>query len=498
MQEYSFDMSGGLSMGLTPDPLMPNSADYAATMKNLRPEAAWAGSPEALTDPTSSTMDWPFPMLLRDEQTTVKLSRTTVATLSEAYAATSQTIKLSSNQSTTSTLTGGTKWNFCAFDNLAWFATNGVDFIFKLPTYSNVLLADGVTCATLCRNGGHLFMAGLSGTWFSQSRFTKLFDIWRGKARTVVSDQSAWSDKWVMWVKNTDVDNPFLYGMLALGVFGTTLFDKFESEIHACIKSGDIGFASTKAVGTPRASLGLGGGIRVYGPSAIANLSPVDDGYSVTYDYGTGVKAFALSGDENEHAWIAPDGRLNHTTHKFAGGAFKWIFSSMTTPIMSFDRLRREHWISDGTYAYVLTADGKLGGPMTKCPTSMFRSDSALIAAHTNRTDSTVSVEYQSHPTNMNYLGSKRLQVIESVYDTLTSTTCDVSGKTGAAGTYTSMGEVQFNLHGVAWPRRSANMFKVSIKGAGSGRYGINSIVARYQSEDQRFRRGTVAPAPGA
>jgi len=500
MQEYSFDLSGGLKNGLVPDPLMPNASDYALLMRNLRPEEEWAGSAEILTDPGANAVSWPFPKIVRDDKVTLKLDSTSVYTLASDWTATAQTVKQSSSQSTTKSLTGGIKWDFCAFEDQAWFATNTVDMIFKLSTYTPVLFADGITCSTLCRNGDTLFLSGLAGSWFSGTRFSALLNIWRVRNNVFMSDKTAWDTTWMMYAKKCDVDNPFFYAMLALGVFGNTLYDKFEGEIHAAIKNGDIGFVSTRSLGTPRASLGLGDGVRIYSSSGITTLSPSENGYTASYDNGNGIMGFALSGDLTEHAWIDPIGRLNSTRHQFPGNAFRWIFQTWTAPVMSFDPMRNEHWISDGTNTYILTNEGKLGGPFLKCPTGLFRNDNQLIAAHTNRSTSTLTAEYQSFTHNMNYRGSKRLQVIESVYNGFTSPVCNTSARTGDGGSYTTMGDKPFNSYGVAWPVRSGNDFKITVKGSvsGSARYGINSIIARYQAEDSRFRRGTVAPPEGA
>ena len=310
MQEYAFDMSGGLRMGLAPDPLLPNASDYALTMKNLRPESAWAGSGELFNDPTASSVSWPMPKLMRDEGVTLKLDGTAIGTVASNYLVTNQTVKLSTNQSSTQTITNTGKWDLAGFESETWFATNGVNLIFKLPTYSPVLLADGVTCATLCNNKDILYLCGLAGTWFSQTRFTKLLGIWRAKNRGFMSDQTAWSDKWVMYSRKADIDNPFLYTMLSVGAFGNATFDRFESEIHALIKNGDIGFVSTKTVGSPGASLGLGDGIRVYSTSCVTTITPADGEYRAEYDYGSNIKEFALSGDDREHAWISGDGQI--------------------------------------------------------------------------------------------------------------------------------------------------------------------------------------------
>lgn len=526
MQEFSFPMDGGLAEGLVQDTQAPPGAVGSQYMGNLRPEPFGASSPEIIYNTVRASQSWPFPKLVRDERVTLLLDSTGVFPITEGSptwtTGTGLVLKSSFDRTTTITLSGGTHWDFCAFEDGHWFATNGVEFVFKLSTYAQNLVGyfDASTTklatACLCRHGDTLLVGGLSGgTWFTDTRFQSLFDLWRLKQRGLGYSGQTWDNKWVMWSQNRGgaPDGPFFLMMCALGLFGTSLYDKFEPEIRQAVEDGALGFVSTKDTVAPRQMKALGGSVRVYGPNTITILNK-NDGPGYTPDYGTayGVRGFAVSGDDTEHAWITPAGDLFHTRLGFLN--FRWIFQSSpssttwATPVMSFDPERGEHYISNGTLTFLLTPNGKLGGPLTFVPTNVFRSDGKLVGVtqyHAGSSSETIvgsgiatgttwTAEYRSHPVYMNYRGSKRLQVVEVMYENMTSPKCDIYARPGAATAYTSMrGEIPLNSEGTCYPLRSGNDFKVYVKGTvnAGDRYGLTGILVRYQGESRRDRRGT-------
>lgn len=531
MQEYEIPLSECLVNGLPPDNHLPPNAPYASIMRNLRPGLI-DQSPELVRNATRNAQDWPFPKLVRDERVTLLLSRTGISTVTEGSptwtVGSGLVLKSSFDQSTTVTLAGGTKWEFCAFEDGHWFATNGVDFAFRLTTYASALRGyfdastTPIVVKTLCRHRDRLHMAGVSGgTWFTDTRFAELFRKWRMKQRAFMHSSMTWDEKWTVWGERRGgaTDGPFFLLMVALGLFGTTVFDKFKSEIEQAVEDGEIGFASVKDVGVPRAIRPLDGSVRVYGPSSICTLTETEGaGYSASYSHGVGLRNFAISGDASEHAWIDPSGDLHHTRHGNLN--FRWIFqathsaTTWATPVMSFDELRKEHWISNGTDSYVLMPDGNLGGPFTLLPTGLVRSDGWLVGVTQYNAGSgaetivgsaipsatTWTVEFQTHPFCMNYRGSKRIQTVEATYESLATLLADIHARTGASGTYNSMGTTPFNSEGAAYVRRSGNDFKLTVKGTASAGadYAINGVRCRYQPESKQHRRGTSVPAEQA
>ncbi len=527
MQEYEFQLTDCLVNGLAPDNRLPPGAQYAEVMRNLRPGLA-SQAMELIRNATRNSQDWPFPKLVRDERVTLLLTRTGISTVTEGSpswtVASGFTFKSSFNQSTTVTLAGGTKWDFCAFEDGHWFATNGVDFVFKLTTYTDVLRGyfdastTPIVVKTLCRHGDRLLLAGVSGgTWFTDTRFAALFRIWRMKQRSLMHSSMTWDDKHVLWGQRRGgaTDGPFFLMMVAMGIFGTSVYDKFQSEIEQAVEDGEMGFCSVKDVGTPRAIRPLGDAVVAYGPNSMLSLVQGEGpGYVASYARGTGIRNFAISGDDTEHAWIDNSGDLHHS--RLGNLNFRWIFRSTpddtdwASPVMSFDPLRKEHWISNGTGTYLLSADGKLSGSHTFLPTSLVRSDGLLYGvtqynAASNAetyvgsaipTGTTWTAQFKSHTQSMNYRGSKRIQVVEATYEDITSPLADVHGRTGASDTYTSLGTTPFNYEGAAYVTRSANDFKITVKGtvnAGDD-YVINGVKCRYQPESKAHRRGTSTP----
>lgn len=523
MQEFAFELDGCLQNGLVPDPLLPVGARFASVMQNLRPEGFAATSPEIVHNATRANLSWPFPKLVRDERVTLQLGATTVATVTEAsptYSTSSETIKSSFDRTTNVTITTGTKWEFCAFEGAHWFATNGSDFVFKLSTYNPVMLGyfdastTKISVKTLCRHGNRLILGGVTGgTWFSDSRWSYLFGMWRTKQRDFAHSAMTWDDRFVVYSQDNGgaPDGPFFLLMCALGLFGTSVYDKFKSQIEEAVERGQIGFASVKDIGAPRSCMALGETVRVYGASSVCVLTPNEGGgYNSSYDRSTGIRAAALSGDPEEHAWVSSIGELHHTKHGRLG--FRWIFQSTetatdwATPIMSFDPHRREHWISNGTSTYILTADGKLGGPMTFTPTGLIRSGRILVGVTQYQagssvetiplsaipTNTTWTAIFTSHPLDMGYRGMKRLQVVESRAENMTAMKSAVSARVGLGDTYTSTGDVPFNSEGASYPLRSGNDMKITVKGTvnAGARYAISGVLGRYQAESRAHRRG--------
>lgn len=475
-------------------------------MRNLRPGEFGAVNPEWFATPFNFTLDWPYPILERGENVSLLLKRTTASTLSTSWAETAITPKRSTATGTNATITEGGVWHSATFEDV-WFATNGVTMLLKIPTYTPVLVADGLTVGTLCAVDDRLVMADVSGAWFSGSRWLSLMDTWRRTRPKFSHDQMIWSRRMVIWGEQRGGahDTPFWPLLVAMGVFGEAAFDAMQSKFITCIENGEIGFSSVRSLGTPVAmkSLSSDGGdfVVVYSTEGRVFLrrNENDADYELVKTEESGVvNRGGLSGGSAAHVWIAPSRKI----HAQAAGSpvrelrhEHRITGSLAKLVASYDKDTKEHWLATENWAYVVNRFG-VGGPMDVRPTSLARADGVLVGAGYIPSGQTVPVEFYTHKHNMGFNGSKKINVVEVESAGLLNIDIDVEASAATEAPY-SIGTVQANEMNVGFPGRSGNVFQVGIKADGvlGGSYAITSETIRYQSEDRRFRRGATAAA---
>lgn len=496
MQQHPFQVKGARN-GLVPDPGYPAGADFASRMRNLRPYEGGARSPEWFTQPFTAPVAWPFPQVYRGEAETLVFAAAGVSVLGADWSTTPVAVKKSTAPGEAATLAGGGVWHAASFEE-AWFATNGVDLVFRTPAHAATLRAEGLSVATLCAHGDRLLLAGLSGAWFAGARWQGLFERWRATQPRFSHDQMSWSPRWAVWSdpRGGSSDLPFHALLAMLGVFGDAVFDAFEGEYRKRVERGEIGFSSLRQPGAPMAMAPLGEGVAVYGSEGRAWLLPAGDGgYAVGRDGGAGVvNRGGLSAGAGRHAWIAPTRRL---MAQEAGGAVRDLEQAhrftgdLAGLAASHDPHTGEHWFSTADWAYVLNAHG-LGGPMDARPTALCRAGGALVGAGLGLGASDVVVELYSHTTDIGYRGNKTVQVVEVSQRGLSNLTTDVLASSGGEAPF-SLGPVQANQYGAGNSKRAGNEFMIGTSGTAplGGEYAIASLTVRYQADDRRNVRGT-------
>ncbi len=499
MQEYGFNIAPG-RQGLVPNTGFPPGADYASRMRNLRAAPYAARNPEWFTCPFEDdvTLDWPFPQVWRGENVTLLFGADSVSTLASDWTVTALAPKKANSRAEAATITEDGVWHVATFEDV-WFGCNGTNLVFSVPAYDATLVAQGLTCTALCPHNDRLVLAGLAGAWFSGDRWARLFRRWRETQPQFAHDQMTWSDRWVVWGERFagDKDVPFWPMLVALGVFGNDAFDAIEGELLARIERGELGFSSVRRIGAVQAMRSLQGTVRVYSTETVAALVPDGSGpgYRVMPSSLPGVAARgALSGDDQEHAWLTPDGHLMLAGPERGGDLDQaHRFTSPSAWVGSYDPVAREHWFATATSCYVLNQNG-LGGPMDVRPTSLARCDGVLVGVGSGLDADNIAVEFYTHDLDMGYRGSKRVQCVEVAQDGLTGLEVD------AVADGSTMGTVQANGYGVAFPVRSGNEFQIGVKGTSSvgAEYTVKRCTVRYQGEDRRFRRGATAAAENA
>lgn len=500
MKEFAFVIEEATRNGLVPHSQYQPGAPFAGSMKNLRPGAYAAVAPTWWTAPFTFSLDWPFPQVFRGENVTLLFGETSVSTLASDWAATPLTTMQSDDRGETMAISADGVWHVATFEDV-WFGTNGTSLVFKVPSYCfATLVANGLSAQTLCAHQDRLVLAGLSGSWFSGTRWQTLFKRWRQTQPQFAHDQQSWSTRWIVWGERLGgaKDIPFWTLLAALGLFGNDVFDALEPSLLKRIEQGEIGFASIRSLGAPVYAAPLGSDVALYSREARAVLMPTDGpNYFVASALGEGAASRStVCGDARGHAWLSPRGRLMHNPVDGAVRDLRQeeVFTTPANWIASFDSFEREHWFSTATNAYVLNTHG-VGGPLDLRPTSLCRADGALVGAGAGHDASTVSVEFWSHDVNMNSSDNKRVQQVAVQQSGLSSLEADVTAD-GVA----SMGAVQTNDNDIGYPVRSGVKLQIGVKGTANvgTDYAVQRLEVRFQAEGRQHRRGATGAAPDA
>ena len=517
MREYAFEIQAALTNGIAPHEHIPAGAPFARHMQNLRPRAmaGCATSPEHIVQGVDVTPDWPHTRLYFGDKTMLLFEESSISTVNPANNSdTLLGLYDSTDNSSSATLAGGGGyWQVASAEDI-WFACDGVNLVAHLPRnlngQKNTQIITPITCKTVGMHYERLVVGGLSGIWFSGTRFQSLFRAWQSRKRHLTHDLHDFSTSWIVYGEpiGGDVSAPYQLFLTALGAYGDTAFDKVESVLLGLVNSGAIGFASMRRGGIPQVIISQGQRILVFGERALYEFSPDEQspGYVGKFERETQIAGRgAACGVERDTVWLSKTGDLfRWRLGQGIGDPLGWRhkFSALTDPIISYDPELGEYWISDATNAYVLTSDGKLGGPMTARPTGVFRYNGVLrgIGVGLDSQDE-VDVEFQLHHTDMNYRGTKATTVVEVSHEGLDDVEVEIYARDGEGEAYSLFPDAQsINDYGVAFPKRSANDFRPTIKGTGdvTTGYALQSVYVRYNGEDRRFRRGATAPAEGS
>ncbi len=504
--ETSFLIREALQNGIVQDDRTPRDAPFMLNMSNAKATPFGAVSPERVTKPTglgTLTYSWPFPQLMQQEGVTLLMGSQTISTVNRStFVPTSQTVYNAATQASTLTPAAGGTWQVAAFRDL-WFASNGESLVFKVPSASNnkVLGTNDLNVQALCGANGNtrLILGGLSGTWFSGSRWGVLLDTWR---ETLGVDafghkSMAFDEGWVVWGEQGggDLAIPFHMLLVALGVFGDAEFDKFDIRIMQSIERGEIGMCPARDVGKIRAMKQLGERIAIYGANAISTLTPVGNRYRDEVERWTGIHGrSALNGTTRKHVWVDPEGRLYEwqlgegiAVHNFTSR----LVSASAEIVVSYDPTFGDFWISNGTYSYVW--NGALGGPMDTKPSGMFRDSVQGLVGVGAGLDTTPVMDITVNVLGLNETGFKYLTLGQAFMENLTGVKARIIKRDGWRETFITMPWFQFHDSGTVPLHGDSVEFKLQMTGTVSGRDGrIQGIKLWYQGNDRRFRRGTT------
>lgn len=529
MREAPFEIREALKSGLRHDARMPRGASFCVEMRNLKPTNMGAVSPEKLTYPITDpaySQSWPYPQLLRGERTIFFRDATQLRTVDETDWTTNviSLKEVDDPASGAALVSGGGTVHLASFSE-SYFMTDGVNLIVKTPAYPDALvfLNTVFRCASVHGFDGRLFIGGMQGTYFTSTRWTMLYDLWRDVSEGDVftaSDETV-DTHYVLYSDEAggDVDTPFETLKAALGAQATDsdLGPLFEQVISEALQERRIGLIPCRFTGPILSLKNLGDNLVVYGQRGVSVLKKMaSGGYDETPLEMPGIASRgAVDGDEKEHIIIDTDGELWRLSSEETVrlGYVEFIGSlTIADAIVSFDPEYRDYWISDGVTTYVLSPYG-LGGPLSLLPSSLIRSyRTATLIGTAPTVDFNITVTpptdldhthsdivlIRTVPIDFGYRGQKHITAIQVASEGVRDGRATVHyryDQTVAA--FTRRKQDKINRAGVA--RIDVNLVDAMIEVLGvaptqDAEY--NYIEARYQTDDRRNIRGTQTRQP--
>jgi hypothetical protein len=381
-----------LRHGLPPEgQRIPVNAAFMEHALNVKSMPVGAVFPEAVTAPSADTLDYPWPQFFRGERGDFIFMESSVksrAGRSGSFSA--LTIYQSASPANAFTITGSGAWQFVSFEKL-WFASNGTCMVWNVPGQA---FTAGHTraCKALGKHGRRLVLGGLSGSWFSESRWQHIMAHWRKHQPEAAlgHDNMAWDESWMVYFEPGGGANdvPFHLALAAIGVFSTQEYDQWASFIDTAIEQGKMGLIPSRVNSSVYAIKELGGGsdqrpsrLISYGRDGISELQPEGYRYEETVVSEVGIAGrLAVGGTLDAH--VAVDSQYQVVVVPKGGELQRLNHAGKLTPgvgsgdyIVSYDELFGDFWITEGTQAWVF--NGAFTGPIEICPTGLVR-DSAV------------------------------------------------------------------------------------------------------------------------
>lgn len=399
-----------LSRGLRPDKHLDHGSGYFKSLINMRPVEAGLKGLEPIVDPISSptatVVTWPFPMLLRDGETTllafdadtnpgnvlysVNISDWSTSALSVFHAGTP------ANAWTFST--SGKPWQFTAFDSI-WFLTNGTDLVFNHPYNSSdkILAVTGsvkVNALTKDTNTDRLLMGGLSGTYFTAGSnlwSDKIFPVWQQVNPGLTHEDQAFGNNWLFYSRPVggSIDTPYIETLFFLDLLSATDESAVESLLLEALERNEWGFIPMPDDGEILAIKELDNNIIVYTSTAVYNIGKVQNGYAKPDKLlNFGIKGRGcVCGNSSFHTFInSNDELVVVSSNSINVRNYNEFLSNLsdTTTVAVYDPTESEFYFSDGAKAYLFTGYGLC--EITKAPTGLTRLGGVL-----NGTSKTIS-----------------------------------------------------------------------------------------------------------
>lgn len=470
MKEFNFTIDDSLKRGLRPESRVPANTGYLRRMDGLRPLQVGAATPE-LYDIVLDGEPWPFPQVFVGKSLTIVAGRTVVYSVSNSGVLTSLV----------SGITPGGPWHFLDFGP-TWVLTNGV---------SSVDCAGGVytkQTAVPFQTGcafwdARPFMGGFDPAKFWLAAWEAIVEP---DAETYEAYNNVFAGAGPNWVWWGSVGGGDLFWYRAVPSNWKDLFLRNE-----------WGLAPMPWFGTVQSIRPMGRSVVVYGTGGVTALVPTGNTFGLKdiegMPAGIGVVGRgAVHGDDTGHVFVGTDGDLwgvrgDLTAVRLGYGEYLTTMTPANINI-SYDPRMREHWIGDGTKAFILTPQG-LGGPVPTPPACLARHPvMGLISGGGGRQED-VPFCIETGIIDIAERGGKHITTVQMTAKDLEVGGVYVDGSSN--GRHYGSRVFPFNRDGVSFPSVSFAECNIGIAGSFGHDGLISRVEVRYNPEDMRFRRGT-------
>lgn len=509
MTENSFEIQVAFRQGLQPEVEPRTNGAYMRDMTNLIPRESGMATAPVIARPgifETGPKEFPFPMAFKGDSIRLYLHETEAYTLNGSFAASSALTRNLRGGGTTD-IGRGSAWHCETFLDMFW-ATNGTSLIYKIPCDDGDMFVDNnLNVKAIARHDYRILFGGMSGAWFSGSRWAKVFSAWREThhGQLFVHDAIAADSTYVMWSEagGGAVDVPFYAFAASLGLLGEATFDIAEEVIAHAVERGEIGLQPIRKVSTIHQMKQLGSRVIVYGDDSISELRPVEGGFQeeLIADFGVGGRT-CVGGDSRGHVIVSNDGQLytffaNQDAPERQGHSQRLSDLSMPRVVVSFDPVERYFWITDGWTCYVWTRTG-LGGPMNIRPSCLFRDDShGLVGVYT--TPTTMQWRFETGKFDLTERDFKHITGIQLHATNYNTARARIKGNALVGGREIAIPWAQFNSNGVCYPSMSFIEASIECEGwSNQQNADFTNMEVRYQREGLAHKRGTSGVAGDA
>lgn len=304
---------------------------------------------------------------------------------------------------------GGGQWQMVAFQDNVWLATNGVTVLTRFP--HNPVNVAGATIiqrttdlaiTSLCKHNNALVIGGMSGTRLSNSTVTSLFSHWRSTQtqNQLTSEDDALDSSYIMYAEPsfTENDLPGQIFMAALGYPGTYEASLYQGIVYGLVEQKKIGFFRPRYCGPIQHLRQVGPYLICYGSNGISLLNRTENGYEETVLLDQGIPGRGcVAGDEKQHLFLGNRFDLWKIDAKGAlerldYSEYMELFTTPSACVMTYDPVRGQYWISNGTNCFTYTGYG-LGQSDAVQPSSILRfsSDEVLFGSAITKADPQVA-----------------------------------------------------------------------------------------------------------
>jgi len=444
MKEFSVTLKEGILRGLRTSDTNPRNTEALTECHNLKPGAGDLESYEAITDISGAlSVSWPYPQVFLGSNYRLICTNTTVYEMDSSWTQTSKVVT-----------TADDIWDLADFGTYCLLAngTKLVEIDADGAYSANDSLTNTPRFLTGCNFKGQLVAGNIKTTWHGCG-----------------TNSVIWS---------------------AIGSIDCT---PNASNI--------AGFREMPWNGTVKRVLPLDTGVVVYGDNGIAALIPRGTTFGLKPLLGTGIPfKGAVAGDDKEHLFVDQEGTFWKITADFQlkelGYKEFGSLIDLTEIMVSYDTGKKEYFICDDSYSYLLTRYGL--GQMYQRVTSVCNVDGVTYGVSDD--DSDLEGRIITDTLDFGVRGIKTVMTVEAGINHASGS--DMHFRAGyrynKTSAITNLGWRLASPEGFATLVAGGTEFRIGLKVDSYLTTNVDSLIVRVKLTDRRTLKGPPAQWIGA